>query len=339
MSVKDGSLPPGITQVQTSSFGITGGERASQYKDYYLAKEKGIDSLVLDGASITDAENFVRRLRARPGLDLGEASSLAAVETETHFAANSVLLHHCRFTSLHRLLRTAELTGDIDRRGESLLIGSGDTLPEAAAMMIAPPPEADIVGMVALGPILRPTLFSQLNPLIPSAIPLISGSHAVAVEPDLEQVRLINGDNQYYGFDMESLMVLGATLDAALASSSVPEAFNNILWHRAEPNMAYDGATSRREQVANAKQVLEMLVSRLAKGGSLVLTVGTGGNRQELTAREQLIADAIRLLPRLGMDVKPNYSGMYFGQKNDHKKIFFGDTIFGAIGSVIASKQ
>jgi hypothetical protein len=51
-----------------------------------------------------------------------------------------------------------------------------------------------------------------------------------------------------------------------------------------------------------------------------------------------LIRDAIAIFPELGMKVFPEYSGIYFGEKFDFHKLFFGDINYGAIGSVIAVK-
>ncbi|MBI3342046.1 hypothetical protein HY024_02900 [Candidatus Curtissbacteria bacterium] len=299
-----------------------------------------LDSMVFGSATLKDAGDLVGIFREQ--IPVSQPGTRAILETETLLLTHPILLKYGQFPGLHRLLRTAELSGDIDMAGASLLVGSGITLPEAAAVLVAPPPEEDFLAVLYMGPWLRQMALNVGSPLSPSRIPTRIGSHVIAIEPD-EPV-LVNSiafSNPYFGFDAHQLTAIATTVGGALEAGLVPPRLNNIVWNRAEPSIFHgsDPEMSVSEKVARTQQVIGTLTERLVPGGSFVLTVGTGGNEQEREAREMLIVCAYEGLENLGLRVLPVYSTIYYGPTRENHKLLFGSTNFGAIGSVIAVKK
>jgi hypothetical protein len=191
------------------------------------------------------------------------------------------LLFTTSFPSLYRLLRTAEITDGIKRGGEILLIGSGTTLGETCATLVERPSGTEIEEAF----LNRSNFSSQSDlgkTLRPAIIPKKPG-HITAIEPDSKALESTIALNHLFGFRSSQLAIVNGMLGYAFEQDFVGNKIDTILWHRAEPKVCYGSTKGQRspQQFENARESFEVLCDRLVKGGSFVLTVGTGGNNNE----------------------------------------------------------
>lgn len=214
----------------------------------------------------------------------------AIVETATLELEYPQLTLVPMFPSLYRFLRTEELNNALTRGGETMLVGSGTTLYESLAMTVEQPSQGKVEEVFSeFGPKINSLFARRKNisngeqpvnkaPLLPHRI--------VAFEPDKRQTSGFERANQFFSTD--------TIIENKPAKENIGkfshESFQNIMLNRLDPAVF----SSSPKFFADLMQLVE-------PGGSLVVTIGTGNNPEELTLRKNFLDQIVQDFPNARM--------------------------------------
>lgn len=294
--------------------------------------------------------NYFSLLEGQEALPIAQARMAASIEAAAFLLAYPRMMFELpTFPPLYRLVRTLELSSELERGGNNLLVGSGITVPEVLAFYIEPPTREMVERVISFDgeDLMEKAIYFVKLGIVTRPVSYKEGV-VTAVEPNLNFIEATYKLSNLYGMPEKKIHLAAATIGDVIKDDVFPGSINNVLWHRAEPgiyNGKHQAATNfsdrrtrrslAREQERSLKMVLNYLLGKLKSGGHLTFTVGGGDNQAEFQARRDLIALARNLLkaPNGIVEELPLY---FSGNPEDE---FFGGLECGIVGCVIAKKQ
>lgn len=220
------------------------------------------------------------------------------------------------FPALYRFLRAEELNGAFKRGGNILLVGSGTTVYEAAAMAVSAPSKTDVEetfsdGGKKINDYVKNRNLA-LNGDIPIVLPELLPHQITAVEPDKRQTEGFRTANDRF-FGTHTAINNHPLQDVRGELAGIE--FDNVLVNRLDPRIFQDDP-----------RLLEFLMGLVKPGGGLVLTIGTGNNEGERVSRRKFIEDAVGSFEQNGF----SYTSRIPQEMKDRNKTFFGPDLIGA---------
>ncbi len=292
---------------------------------------------ILSSNAKKEAITRYKLFREKPTVSYTEARTMAETEFSALWASNPRITHFMpQFPSLYRLMRTAELTGNLRRHGETLLLGSGLTVPEVLAVQIDPPEIEKIEALEDLN-----LLEMALN--MPDLNFTSSGPPITAIEPKDKYRNLVAQYAPLFNLVPSDIHLITATVGEAAENGTIPNNRDLIVWNRAEPAIVYghqNGSSidkrTKRENLAKLKEFLGVLTSFLAPDGSIFITTGTGNNCGELEARKLLLEQSRYALSEIGFVIGEKIPTIFVETKDN---ILFNPEHVGLVGCVVAKKS
>ncbi len=256
-----------------------------------------------------------------------------------------------QFPAFYRLLRSAELRGEWSRTmGDSLFIGSANTVPEVAATYLPTPPE-EIVGTIQKlddldgyhDVFLDPQAFFEGRGRAVGRF-LGEGS-VVAVEPHKSSVTVKGLLEDFFLIPSEKTHTLPMTLGEAIATGALPLSVDSIVMNRADPAVFTDSDAddfvSPNESIQyiamlklkkDLESVMPHLLSRVSGNGQCVVTVGQGNSEAEWAQRVAFLSILNELL--LEYEFSTSLKFMYLNPRDE--LVYTG--LHGSIGALFARK-
>ncbi len=276
-----------------------------------------------------------------------DAKYTAAIEASAYlFQYPQLLFITPEFPQCYRFLRTAELMGEIGRGGETLLVGSGNTLHELLGLYLSPPPEEMLRSYYETdmerfypGAKTNDALNAFETDEQPIELPLLPGK-AHAIEPNPSALEAVKHTRKYITFPDEKLTYYPITIGEALKTALIPKDLDTVLWYRADPEIFISAKGkphkpfSTYENRRNISQILRPLCNSLRDYGSFILTVGIGNSQLEEDVRLEFMRALEKRLPSMDLYPTPNIPLVF--QELEDKFLFDFDT--GNIGGLVAYK-
>lgn len=308
-------LPDGASRVNHSINFITDRHQSDAIKANVLSAE---------ASAIQYAQQIGREydaLQEKEELSSGEALTLASIESAAYISRYPhLILHAMTFGNCYRLLRAAELMGEMKRGGDSLIIGAGETTAEALALSLKPPTDELVAEMMrrrVTPASLTLNAYGLSNLGMPEELPLLEG-HVTAIEPNERFDELFERSSKLFPIPNDVLTRERLFLSEKLISEKELEQYDSILWYRADPQiLGFNADTflfdpNEAERQMQGMVLTHMLIQNLLKiEGTFGITVGTGNTaseKQERLAFMKITSDILKALP---VERSRNLSGLY----------------------------
>lgn len=264
------------------------------------------------------------------------AANISALETASLInQCPQLIMEVPQFPYLYRFLRASELNHTISRGGNTLLIGSGTTIPEFLALYKAPPGKEEIKA-VTVGELDFKKKYNEKPKYGRSNFGefLLEGK-AVAVEPNKDDLQDMAEINKVMGVPANRIKVYPYSIADVTEAGELPLGVDTVLWHRADPLVA----ASFRAQTFEDKYLEELLLSfknSLVKGGKMIISIGGGMDMLQFELRKKFIAKVKEIAVRRGMLIKVDLSKLL---EEPIYKSLFGDSAAGMVGGLILEKH
>lgn len=324
-------LPSGAF-ITHDSFGISLTEAQSQgVYDQIVAFEN--ESFLRTVRAIQKLPHSLNLLKPPPDTKLtAEQVELATlIETATLYYDYPQFVHLAvQAQPLYRISRAAEMTSKFQRGGNSVIIGSGLMVDEIVALYTKPPTFEDAHRLRYYTPNAGLIRSNTSHPL-----PLLDGT-IIGIEPEPPDEKKLARICEGLGISTEMFTIHKKTLGKAVQDKDIPEDLDLLVLPRVDPEIFFpDGSMSKRQKQEALSKALDILTSHLRSGGSFLLTVGLGKNKQGGQDRKQLILNIMDLLPRHQMEVNRNIPHLF---TPSHQRSFVGGET-NTVGCIAAVKK
>ncbi len=298
MSAEQASISP-ISQAHQSYETLLSDEEAARAIYDLRERETSLANLFIirNPEETFDGLSKLREIiEKKGGASWVYARSGAALETSALQYHYPLLYHLPDISPLHRLWRCLQMFQGVTTEGDSLIIGSGTTIPEVVALRTAPPTLEQIRQFLDLEDTdeFQRIVDKALSTETHSIPPYLDG-HVTAIEPNQNAIELAQAMQIVYEFPPDLLNIIQQTLGDVIFARQITNQVKHVVWNRLDPQIV----SGHFKELPNKKaeediqldliKVLTYIRSLSPSDATLLLTIGRGNNEEELMWRKKFL--------------------------------------------------